>query len=260
MKNPNKYISRVFDYKEKKRQNSLNIDVAIYSHPRSGTHLLASMIKEAFYPTYDLDYNNPLVKWGHWSDRQRSKSGMKNGFLFGENTHGFFQDIHFSTKKQIYIFRDPLETAYSLWRSKHFINTSYKDLTFEQFMELNLDWTGSPGRRHQGARLDIMQHWILHVSSWTLPNSSDVYLMYYKDLLENPQLVMNEIAKHFNFKTEGINESVEIKLQEKQGLSSNLNKNSSCRREINQSTLDAVMERVPDNLRNIVENESLFSL
>ncbi|MDJ0678871.1 MAG: hypothetical protein QNJ18_03285 [Xenococcaceae cyanobacterium MO_167.B52] len=52
------------------------------SHPRSGTHLLAAILKEAFFPKVNLDL--PLTVgsvWGHWNDRQPFSSPVPKFFL-----------------------------------------------------------------------------------------------------------------------------------------------------------------------------------
>lgn len=154
----------------------------IHSHPRSGTHFLEAFIAKNFYEDLDLRLNS--VNWGHWTDRRINKEGNPYGKLFGN--HYFPDKCDVSTPK-IYIYRDGRAVAYSVWKTENFLNKKLEGLSFDEFLDVKIDWHGSPSSCIK-ERYTILEHWALHVAAWkeySIENEA-ICLVRYEDLVLEP--------------------------------------------------------------------------
>jgi hypothetical protein len=185
MSSISKKVKRLF-YKEKPL-------VKVYSHPRSGTHFLEAFLAKNFYKTKDLSIDK--VTWGHWSDRRIKADGNPYGKLFGNHYFGF--ENQNSTPK-IYIYRDGRAVAYSIWKTPNFISKEEAGITFNDFLNKKIDWSGTPARKAE-PECTIFQHWAKHVSSWKKLAKSDENLLMirYEDLVDDPYSIYQKIHNKF---------------------------------------------------------------
>jgi hypothetical protein len=167
--------------------------VKVYSHPRSGTHFLEAFIAENFYKEKNLSTDN--VNWGHWSNRKINSEGNPYGKLFGSH--------HFPKKKykkefKIYIVRDGRAVAYSIWKTPNFIHKDLKNISFHDFLNLQLDWKGTPATKSE-PKLSILEHWYEHVKAWEEASLEDdnLLLVKYEELIKNPYSVYLQIQNKF---------------------------------------------------------------
>ena len=170
--------------------------IKICSHPRSGTHFIEEFLARNIYAGIDLS-ERPMT-WGHWSDRQEVLEGKKNLKLFG--THFFPEDLprkFFKKNKQlIYIYRDGRAVAYSLWRSKHFLNKGWCDMSFSEFLHMPLDWKGGVGRESQNG-WTVAEHWSRHVCKWIQQEGKRCVILRFEDVKSDPVAAYNLILSHF---------------------------------------------------------------
>lgn len=154
----------------------------LYSHPRSGTNYLVTMLEEAFRGTRTFGSRQT----GHWSERyvvQASVSGIWK-------LHPFYTDS--LPKPRIYIYRDGRDVALSTWRTKGFQHESWRELSFAEFLRKPLDWYGTPGNKSD-KNLTIVEHWKKHLDSWVC---QEVCYVQYEELLLNPEVVLERIARY----------------------------------------------------------------
>lgn len=181
------YLKRIGRYFEER-----NI-IKVYSHPRSGTHFLEAFLAKNLYPNKSLHVAN--VTWGHWANRLKRENGNEYGLLFG--SHNFpgkwIKDIK---HPMIYIYRDGRDVAYSVWKTPNFIHPQYKDIPFEEFLSLKLDWEGSPGNKSQPTE-NIAQHWERHVHEWHKVQANNLLIIRYEELKTKPQKIFETIMKKF---------------------------------------------------------------
>lgn len=166
----------------------------VYSHPRSGTHFLASFVAQNFYP--DLDLTVKPVQWGHWSNRKENKAGYPYLRLFAN--HFFPPENIDKTRKMLYIIRDPRAVAFSIWSTDNLLNQVQKKLSFSQFLSTKIDWVCTPAIKCDPV-LNIAQHWNLHITKWInySKRNDNVLVIRYNDLKLRPQLVYNQIFEKF---------------------------------------------------------------
>ena len=171
----------------------MNKILNVYSHPRSGTNFLCSLLKENFFKDKDLSIKG---KWGHWSNRQTFKSPVLHGKLFGN--HGIIKNHPSGNRldRRIYIYRDGRDVAVSLWKTKLFLNPSMGKLLFTDFLRTNLDWIYTPATRCLRGQ-NIIQHWHSHVSTCVGSTDKSYEIVTYEDLLLNTQKVLDKIAEKF---------------------------------------------------------------
>ena len=176
--------------------------IKVYSHPRSGTNFIESLLKDNFYPNDDLSV---IGGWGHWSAPQKFKDPVLFGKLFGSH-------LPPQRKKPgpaIYIYRDGRAVALSIWKSKFFLNAEMEKMPFSTYLRTPLDWRNSPSMRiKQGQGLPIIQHWHSHVERWhsELENNPDVLFIRYEDLHTNTYNILEFISN--KFKLNWINKTI----------------------------------------------------
>lgn len=167
--------------------------VMVHSHARSGTHFLEAFLAKNFYPNVDLTVK-PIV-WGHWSNRIEKPEGNPYGQLFGSHS---FPSVKFGAQRKIYIRRNPMAVAYSLWKTPNFY---HKDKSFEDFttfLKTQIDWYGSPGKEGN-PEMSVVEHWKKHVEAWEEHEKRDAntLVIHYEDLVSDPYKVYQVIWKKF---------------------------------------------------------------
>ncbi|MHA1830036.1 MAG: sulfotransferase domain-containing protein [Candidatus Helarchaeota archaeon] len=166
--------------------------VRIYSHPRSGTHLLAKYLKINFYQDYDLTFRNG--RYGHYLDRKKLPETDYGKLIAGHNIkklkpeHGFF----------IYLIRDPRGVALSIWKTKTFLNPKMRNLSFSDYLRTPLDWIMTPSHPTKKGKT-IFEHWYYCITTWFSynENNKNILTVYYEELVEHPKRVMDFIKNSF---------------------------------------------------------------
>jgi hypothetical protein len=187
-------FQKIINWLRNKQKENL---IQVYSHPRSGTHLLATFLGLNFYPKKALGKMN--VEWGHWSNRKIDKSGNPYQKLFG--SHMLAPELR-NDFPIVYIYRNPYAVAYSVWKTDNFIHPKHKEISFSVFLRLNLDWSGSPYHKSE-EKWNIIQHWNNHVEGWLnlASRKKHILIIRYEDLISKPDLVFDLInEKFFNAK------------------------------------------------------------
>lgn len=161
--------------------------VSVYGFPRSGNHLVMSLLADNFYPGVDLTSGGGGV--GHWNDRVEVPP-VPNGKLAGH--HGPPQ--WGVSQPAIYVFRDGRAVAASLWRSPHFKHTRWHAGSFTDFIHAPLDWAFSPGRYAEPGQ-NIIEHWAQHLQMWC---GQGVLRVRYEELCANPTHWLEMFAYRFN--------------------------------------------------------------
>lgn len=151
--------------------------VKIYGFPRSGAHFTMALLARNFYP--DANLATPGGQVGHWAHRATVPES-EHGKLAGH--HGPPQ-WGYDTTHSIYIYRDGRAVAASLWRSPHFKNPDWADMTLGEFVRRPLDWQYSPGYR-AWASANVIEHWRDHLAEWA---KSKVLRVRYEDLVQHPE-------------------------------------------------------------------------
>ena len=174
--------------------NSNKIElVKVYSHPRSGTHLLEAFLAKNFYADRDLKIQP--ITWGHWTNRCVLRDGNPYGKLFGN--HYFSEDNRTPTPK-IYIMRDGRAVAYSIWKTKNFLNEEMSKKSLSEFLKTPLDWYGSPSRK-TSQNWTVFEHWKQHVEGWKELSEirNDTIIISYEELIEEPFKIYSTLHKKF---------------------------------------------------------------
>jgi len=155
--------------------------IKVYSHPRSGTHFVKEFIARNVYPSEDFSFGP--VFYGHWSKIQKEDSS-KNFKLFG--SHSFPLKRHkYLPKKKVYIFRDGIDVAFSMWRSRWY-HKDWGEITFDDYLTRKIDWYSSPTVCKESNQT-ILQHWLQHVEKWHSIQNRYIHIIRYEDLLLNPE-------------------------------------------------------------------------
>lgn len=161
----------------------MNSVVKIFSHIRSGTHLLAHLLAKNFYEGEDLS-TGPGV-WGHWQDRQDSRASPV-GRLFGHHL-----DPPADHLPAIYLVRDGRDVLVSLWRTKHFLAPALADATFSEFLRTRMNWIWSPSVPSK-PRWTAAKNWYEHVRRWlaVVEAHPEIILLTYEGLVHNSDASM----------------------------------------------------------------------
>lgn len=221
-----------------KNQNASDLPL-IYSHPRSGTHLLAYYIQKAFFEGRDLDVIGKGRKWGHWAERVPMPEVVANAKLFAVSTHKFpnlIQDDR--PQRSVYIVRDVREVAFSCFRSEGFQSPKHKTSDFSEFIRQKIDWVGSQGAKAEATET-IIEHWIRHVNEWTEYLKGKGCLVSYETLHQNPHKVMNHLSENIDLL--GTPCEFEVKKQGV-GLSSNFDKKDTWKNHLTESDEELIAE------------------
>lgn len=151
----------------------------VYSHQRSGTHLLMEGLSRHFYPNRDLVLQVKNMLYRRYSDGIMELSNqwirVKGGKLFA--SHEFPEDCEWSKDNAIYIRRNGFDVLYSFFRLR--MSTSNEKQSFDQWLTE-----------------DRIRHWVFHVSKWM---KTGVYVVRFEDLSVNYEEEMRKIAKRFGF-------------------------------------------------------------
>lgn len=172
--------------------------IKIYSHPRSGTHFLEAFIAENFYPGKNLSSNQPIY-YGHWSEKKLLEDGEPHHQLFG--SHFFPEELNLKINEpKIYIYRDVRAVAASIYNSKFYNTKKHPEITFTDFLRMEIDWYGGLGRK-KSSNLNIVQHWDKHVNEWLQLKDKNLLIIRYEELKLEPEKAYDVIArKYFTYK------------------------------------------------------------
>lgn len=183
--------------------------VKVFSHPRSGTHLLEAFVAKNFYPNENLELGE--FPYGHWKRRLINKKGYAYGKLFGSH---LFPDT--SVRKidypSIYIIRDGRAVMSSLYNTENFIYPDRSMISFSDFLRMKIDWIGSPGYKSK-PKMTVAKHWSKHVDGWmeTARKNKNIIIVRYEDLVNNPYeaylSIYESYFKHLELKSK---EAIEI--------------------------------------------------
>lgn len=169
--------------------------VTVCSHPRSGTHALATLIGDNFYSKKKLGLNNRV--WGHWKNRQSDTDGFPYGLILG--IHNFpSRGISRISYPTVYVYRDPRAVAFSLWKSTAFRAPEHAADTLCHYLRRHIDWIGSPGFAAHTC-LTVGQHWALHVGLWLryAKHNENILVVRYEDIIDQPDMLLSEVNERF---------------------------------------------------------------
>lgn len=169
--------------------------VKVYSHPRSGTHLIETFLANNFYVGEQLGLQSFV--WGHWSNRVINNEGNPYGRLFG--SHSFPPADFAREKPAIYIYRDGRAVCLSLWKTFNFMHVDWKGISFADYLRANIDWKGSPAFKVERCHETVAQHWKRHVEAWCTAELPNLLLLRYEDVVQRPQYVADQISGRFPF-------------------------------------------------------------
>jgi hypothetical protein len=176
--------------------------VKVASHPRSGTHLLMAYLKAHFYG--DVDLSKQCGQMCHWS-----YDGMRVDYfyldyagaearrvawarLFGSHA---FAERYRDTSQVVYIYRNPEDVARSLYGLRFFRHRDLAGITFRDYLETPIDWTGFPGRKNRNGGMSVEEHIMRHREGWL---GSDALCVRHEDLVRDPEMVLADMGKHFD--------------------------------------------------------------
>ena len=219
--------------------------IKIYSHPRSGTHFLEAFVAENFYPSKNLSRNG-LSYYGHWSDRKLLKEGKPYQKLFG--SHYFPDELkQTGNHPKIYIYRDVRAVIASVYNSKFYNLKKHPDLSFSEFLRMDIDWYGGLGRETL-SNLNIVQHWYKHVDEWLRVSDKNLLIIRYEDLKLDPKKTYDRITNKF-FKRRNLlnlftNQKIKI-INKKVGLNPNSATIDSWKNLFSDTDLDFVFKNLP---------------
>ena len=221
--------------------------IKIYSHPRSGTHFLEAFVAENFYPGKDLS-SNGAIYYGHWSHKKLLEEGEPYHQLFG--SHYFPEELNFKKNEyKIYIYRDVRAVIASIYNSGFYDLKKHPDLSFSEFLRMDIDWYGGLGRERLG-NLNIVQHWYKHVDGWLQINDKNLLIIRYEDLKLEPHKTYDRIIKKFFKHRRLLNlftgKKIKI-INHKVGLNPNSATIDSWKNLFSDSDLDFVFKNLPSN-------------
>lgn len=151
----------------------------VYSHQRSGTHLLMEGLDRHFYPKRNLLLKIGNARHRRYSDGTKTskKKGplVKGGKLFA--SHQFPESCKWSKKNAVYIRRDGFDVLHSFYRLR--VYTMDEKPSFDEWLTEKR-----------------IRHWVLHVSKWM---ATGVYVVHFENLSTDYDGEMRKIAKRFKF-------------------------------------------------------------
>lgn len=163
----------------------------VFGHPRSGNHMLAAMLRRAFFSDVDLGATYRNAGTGHWSQRAGAAPYLKDGVevsgdiempyarLLGD--HCFPAESRYEGRF-LYIVRDGRDVALSMYAWPKMRPVQHRSMSFAHYLRTPIDWRGSPGARHRGGRT-LWAHWRDHVAQWL--DHADLVTRY-EDLVLHP--------------------------------------------------------------------------
>jgi hypothetical protein len=177
----------------------MNEVIKVYSHVRSGTHLLMSVMYENFYKGRE-DLHGEFRKVGHWSHKYDGFSLFKSTEtgkyipwrgLFGR--HGFYP---VDDKSIVYIYRDGRDVMQSMYNFYPLRSQEDQALSFSEYIKKPMDWWEGPNKKCK-PKMTPVEHWYNSVDAWI---NSKATLVRYEDLVSNPYKVIKEIEEKFELK------------------------------------------------------------
>lgn len=164
-------------------------DVYIVSYPRSGNTWLRFLVANMAHPSLDIDYGNieNVVPDIYVTSEVQLRKMSRPRIL---KSHESFDPRY---KKVVYIVRDPLDVALSLFATLKRVNKDF-DFSFSNFVTRHIEgefdaWFGS---------------WDQHVNSWIHQQSvgKDLHLIRYEELTRNPVEVLSDLAEFLGYSQE----------------------------------------------------------
>ena len=172
----------------------MNDIIKVYGHPRSGNNFLLATMYVNFYKDMDIKVGAPL---GAFIDENGIEwKGNKYKVLFGNHLVNI-NDAPIT--RAIYIKRNPLDTAYSIYifqKSRNKLPRPVRNMTFPEYLKAEIQWAYFGRRRWKFAiGKTILEAIRTHHRIW---ESSGIYVVEYEDLKEHPHQTIRGIARHFN--------------------------------------------------------------
>ncbi len=178
----------------------------IFSHRRSGTHLLIDTLINNFNLSKDylnLDLLNKRhqdnISIEHFqrkiSERQVFKShalGNLKDYFDKKVYQDFLSSDILNQSKLIYIYRDGRDVLVSLYTYMQSFNPKIRDIPFSQFikMENNFDSTTYDGEKNR------IEFWKFHVNSWLA--KKDVLFISFVELRYNYNKTVSKLGDYLN--------------------------------------------------------------
>lgn len=157
----------------------------VYSHRRSGTNFLCGLLYVNYYKGIDMKSEEETTISGRYFVSSEGLKVRYNewGDLFGSHSSHPPKNLDLSTS--LYIRRDPVDTAYSLYArsKKRRKEEQLVDKTFSEYVN-----------RKQDGGLTIIESIEKHHKNW---EKTGVYIIDYEDLCENPIKVLEKIEEKF---------------------------------------------------------------
>lgn len=122
-----------------KEKNITNHLVKVYSHQRSGTNYLMAMLAHNFFHNVNLKTaEDPDRSSNFYDEHGNTAKFNKWGKLFGGHKPRPLTAVEI--KRAIYIKRDPLDTAYSVFMRKDMLPGYVKESckTFDHFIQMDI--------------------------------------------------------------------------------------------------------------------------
>lgn len=173
-------------------------NLKVYSHVRSGTHFLMSILFENFYKNKIEPIKQ--TQFGHWSNKHIAGNNFHNlsdknndiswGKLFGRHNFSPITDDNI-----IYIYRDGRDVLISMYEFEKSLKKNFK-LSFFEYLNSKLDWYEAPSQ-FKGPKYTPIEHWYFSTNKWI---NSSVYKVRYEDLNLNTLDEIKRISDHFNLK------------------------------------------------------------
>lgn len=157
----------------------MNKLVKVYSHRRSGTNFLCGLLYVNYYNGIDMRSDTEREIKGRYFQTLEGEKVRYNQWagLFGSHSPIPPHDLFISNS--IYMRRDPVDTAYSLYRRADL------DMTFKEYLD----------EKFKGKT--IIEHIEEHHRNW---EQTKIYIVDYEDLYKYLFSTMEKIEKRFDLK------------------------------------------------------------
>lgn len=161
--------------------------VRVYGFQRSGTHFLAQLLKDNFYP--NINISGLIAGYGHYTNRKKDRRVLPYKALF-RNPHN---PPPTDTARALYIFRDGRAVARSLWMSDGYRGKRWKDGQFSKWLRTPLDWRFHNINAAPHNTLTFAEHWMEMLEMW----KDQAFLVRYENLVADTRKWLGIIADHF---------------------------------------------------------------
>jgi hypothetical protein len=173
--------------------------IQVYGHPRSGNHLLASLIWRHFYEERaGFEVRMRWTNVGHWSRKSGDPAdhrGIRRRMLpYGRllGGHAFPTESRTFTDG-VYVMRDGRDVALSMHRFRRMRRVDQEELTLSEYLRAPLDWKGHPGQHAPVTGSTLLEHWRNHVALW----ARCTFTVRYESLVACPEAVLHQIKDQF---------------------------------------------------------------